>query len=59
MSLTNYIIANKKRYPKKIAYSCEGVSITYEDLYYKVATLSKNLKKMRLKKGDKIHEKVL
>tara|TARA_B100000029_G_C17608628_1_gene968452 strand:- start:9729 stop:11273 length:1545 start_codon:yes stop_codon:yes gene_type:complete len=54
MSLTNYIIANKKRYPKKIAYSCEGVSITYEDLYYKVATLSKNLKKMRLKKGDKI-----
>ena len=26
MGLTNYIIANKK-IPKKIAYSCEGVSI--------------------------------
>ena len=44
MSLTNYIIKNKKKFPKKIAYMCEDKSITYELLYKNVALLSENLK---------------
>ena len=54
MSLTNYIIKNKKKFPKKIAYMCEDKSITYEQLYKNVALLSENLKKLGIRKGDKI-----
>ena len=54
MSLINYIIKNKKKFTKKIAYMCEDKSITYEQLYKNVALLSENLKKLGIRKGDKI-----
>jgi len=54
MSLTNYLISNKSRYPKKIAYSCDNNNITFDELYNNVAILSENLQKLKLKKRDKV-----
>ena len=54
MSLINYIIENKKKNPKKISYIFENDFLTNEELYNNIGILSENLKKLGVKKRDKI-----
>ena len=54
MSLFKYIVNNTNKTPNKIAYYCDDKKITYSQLLTNIITISKNLKKFKLKKDDKI-----
>ena len=54
MSLLKYIVNSYNKTPEKIAYSCDNQKITYGQLLTNIIKISENLKKFKLKKGDKI-----
>ena len=54
MSLLKYIVNGYNKTPEKIAYSCDNEKITYSQLLTNIVKISKNLKKFKLKNGDKI-----
>jgi len=53
-SLFNYIVRNNKKNPNKIAYMYDDEEITYGQLLSNIIIISKNLKRFKLKREDKI-----
>lgn len=54
MNLSNQLVINSKQMNNKKCLINDDESVTYQDLYGKVAGFSKYLKSLGLKKGDKI-----
>lgn len=54
MTLGEMLADSAKRYPDKTVIIFQGIKITYQELYKRVQSLSRNLKEMGIKPGDKV-----